>query len=354
MNFVNSDRGERFAFKCPELSDFATVLREKSSSQECKHSTLCTRKGDSEYRAFVKPENRGNYKLSVYGKLKFSTDRSFHLLVDYFITADEVEDQFSPFPQHFGVWGPNSLAIDFGFSRRIYKFDVLACRSGELYVKLPIYKFTRTKSVLAPAVTDKGDDSNKTNGGMFNNLSTLTQYAEGVVHIKARFPEDGFYSLSLLAQNHEITDDATTTFINVANFVVNCMRSSPVASPYPKCFPITQNYQCLLLEPLFRDLHVGQTYTFRLRSPILSKVKIESQAMVKIQVSDDEEDGPGGSKSEKGRPTEEEWIAEFTAKCVGSSVCIYGCPESSASLCALYIFNVTSAESDVETMSTHM
>ncbi|GFN88139.1 kyphoscoliosis peptidase [Plakobranchus ocellatus] len=456
---VTVSKGELFSFRSAgcRLSNMAAVLRGRESEAEYKQTVLCTRHGlGGDFRVFVKPSRCGNFRLSVYGQTSGAKEDSFHLLVDYYLKVEEVEgkdlergETFLPFPEHFGVWGANDLAPKVGFSRRIYKFDVLACRTGDLYLKLPISGFVRTKAVISPAVTAskpgmkairepvvkkdanvslisvhyKSSDGNEgdvakfgdqilINGGKKKagcrllvkskeDCSALAQYTENVVHIRSRFPERGFYSLSLFAQKSEAStvygssNGAVTKFSKVADFLVSCQRASPALSrrialgaasgPYPKIFPVAQNYQCLLLEPLARDLVLGVTVTFRIRSRLLVNVKVENEIMLPRKAykeaktqqikfawdkenlradDDDNDDDEHGNDNESdtdnarrngtfddddddddddGSKEGEMWCLDYTPTCPGAAVCIYGCghPEQGTSaFSALYMFQV--------------
>ncbi|XP_059153217.1 uncharacterized protein LOC131938988 [Physella acuta] len=314
----------------------AAILRGRNSNDVYKHSVLCTRGSDGGFQIIVKPKEKGEYKLSVFGRKINSGDASFYLLVNYFLSADEVEENFNPFPEHFGVWGANSMAGHCGFTPAIEKFDVLACRSGEIYMKLPVSRLVQTKSVVRPAQNEAGGDLYQSEAVC--NQSTLNQYSRGVVHVRTRLPKIGFYSLCLFAQYHDPVDNSTG-YVNVANFFINCQNSSLTPSPYPRTFPMTQCFECLLLEPLVGELLVNEQVRFVLKSPLLTKATIGREVMLKGQ----------------GDPDDDVWWLVYTPKCSGKQIFVYGSvEEDQSSLTAIYMFSVVGGEDDVVTVSTHM
>ncbi|RUS70574.1 hypothetical protein EGW08_021663 [Elysia chlorotica] len=432
--YVTVSRGELFSFRCKDgrLSNMAALLRDRDTEAEHKESVLCTRQGLSgDFRIFVKPPHCGSFRLSVYGQVRYAGE-SFHLLVDYYLRVEEVEgkdeergQRFLPFPEHFGVWGANDIAIQMGFSRRIFKFDVLACRTGDLYLKLPVSGSLKLKAVITPpaAVRSRDNSLKKINkkdnivsllgvtyrsdgceeesdvygqvistGGAKkagsrimmktkDECSTLTQCTENVVHIRGRFSGRGFYALSVFAQKSEPSRErkssspvTTSTFSKIADFLVSCQRASPSISrrkgvgeacgPFPKMFPVAQTYQCLLLEPLARDLTLGVTVTFRIRSSLLSKVKVENEAMLsretyrkrrqdnKVKRSDDkddyselDDDAEVDDNDDKGDGKDGDvWCLDYTPTSPGATLCIYGCGETEQgappAYSALYMFQV--------------
>ena len=424
--YVTVSRGELFTFRSRDgrLSNMAAVLRDRQTEADHRESVLCTRQGlNGDFQVFVKPSHCGTFRLSIYGQV-CDAGESFHLLVDYYLRVEEVEgkdeergERFLPFPEHFGVWGANDLALKMGFSRRIFKFDVLACRTGDLYLKLPVSSSLKLKAVItAPAASSSGDsslrkldkkenivsllgvtyrsdgyeeESDVTTSSMKKagsrimvktreECSTLTQCTENVVHIRGRFSGRGFYALSVFAQKYETsaesksTSPAASTFTKVADFLVSCQRPSPSISrrrgvgeacgPFPKMFPVAQTYQCLLLEPLARDLTLGVTVTFRIKSSLLAKVKVENEVMLSLETYKERKRRDSRAKGNDEKydvdfsevedevddkcddKEEDMWCLDYTPSCPGATLCIYGCGESEQgtppAYSALYMFQV--------------
>ena len=443
--YVTVSKGELFAFRSSDsrLSNMAAVLKDRQTETDYKESVLCTRQGlDPDFRIFVKPPHCGTFRLSVYGQIA-DAGESFHLMVDYYLRVEEVEgkdeekgETFLPFPEHFGVWGANEHAPKMGFSRRIFKFDVLACRTGDLYLKLPVSGSLRMKAVItAPVVSSGGegkryrmdkrddivsllgvtyksdgcdegsagscssqvivDNSLRTAGGKIlvktrDECSTLTQCTENVVHIRGRFSGRGFYALSVFAQKSESPQDPGFTtssagpahFTKIADFLVSCQRASPsiarrkcvgeASGPFPKMFPVAQTYQCLLLEPLARDLTLGVTVTFMIKSISLVKVKVENEMMLSLEAyrekkrqekkhkvknkfneterrGDDEEEDDSDIDDEGDNKNEDKedygvWCLDYTPRSPGATLCIYGYGRAEQgtppAYSALYMFQV--------------
>ncbi|GFR60353.1 kyphoscoliosis peptidase [Elysia marginata] len=428
--YVTVCRGELLSFRSNggQLSNIAAVLKDRNTEKEFKESVLCTRHGlEGDFRVFVKPPHCGTFRLSIYGQVRTGGD-SFHLLVDYYLRVEEVEgkdvergETFLPFPEHFGVWGATELAPQMGFSRRIFKFDVLACRTGDLYLKLPVTGSLRLKALItSPAALNGGDrqlqkldkrgDTVSLLGVTYrsdgceeeNNIvdkivkksgnrimvktrdecSTLTQCIDNVVHIRGRFSGRGFYALSVFAQKSEASQEsrppspASSSFTKIADFLVSCQKASPsiarrkgvgeASGPFPKMFPVAQTYQCLLLEPLARDLTLGVTVTFRIKSPLLVKVKVENEMMLTTDAykerkkRDKKNEANGRAHGEKEDNDYSEiddllddkschkedgvWCLDYTPSCPGASLCIYGYGPSEQGMppaySALYMFQV--------------
>ncbi|CAL1531383.1 unnamed protein product, partial [Lymnaea stagnalis] len=308
MAQVSVTKCETFSFRSEQLQNMAAVLRERTSGFKQKHCILCTRGGKNSFRVVVKPKVKGEFKLSVSGQARNAIDDSFHLLVNYYITVITVEQGFVPLPEHSGAWGASPQALGCGFSDRIFRFDVLACRSGEVYIKLPTTRFVSSRSSVT--LTREGVDREVTSdGGGHDGQMTLNQYTEGVVHIRARFSERGFHRLSLLAQRYDVTDDASSSYTNVADFLIHSQNTSMVTASFPKIFPTAQGYRCLLLEPLVGELALNEPVLIRLKSTLLTRVKVDGLSMRRESAGDRDSDV---------------WCLQYTPTCPGASVYIYG------------------------------
>ncbi|KAH9488185.1 hypothetical protein Btru_064872 [Bulinus truncatus] len=331
-------RNETFEFSAPLFVNMAAVLSDCSSGHVVHNTVLATRSGNSRYRIFVKPKCVGDYKFTVFGAKEDNRRTSFRTVVIYSLHVEEAENQFSPMPDLFGVWGPIRTAPQYGFTDSVFRYDVLTSRSGEICIKLPVNRFVQTKSVLKSGCGEAAD-------ALFSsNQSTLNQLYEGVVHIRARFPLKGFYSLSLQAPSHD--DDGGTegaVYATVANFFISCLTPSLICSGYPHSYPDAQNTQTLLLEPLSCDLVVNETVVFRLRSILLTSATVDGEEMVR-GTTDCPPDDDGGD--------EDTWRLKYTPTRVGVSVCIRGMVANEASVLTLYRFCVV--RDNIVTVSTHM
>ncbi|KAI8798543.1 kyphoscoliosis peptidase [Biomphalaria glabrata] len=326
---VTVKMGDTFEFTAPHFVNMAAVLSDVPSGNVLKNSILATRSGHFGYRIFVKPRHIGKYCLKIYGAKKCGDFRS---VMTYRLHAEQVDNEFVAMPELFGVWGASLNALQYGFTKAIFRFDILTCRSGEIYIKLPTTGFVQTKSILM-----FGSEDNITERAPQSNQSTLNQYTEGVVHIMAKLRQRGFYRLSLQAQKQESDGCENSAFSTVTELFIHSLKPSLGQAIYPRSYPVAQSYQTLLLEPLTGELEINKTTMFRVRSMLLTKAKVEGEVMVKTS----------GENCHEG----DTWSLEYTPKRVGVPVYIYGTVGLDASMHALYKFSVVI---DVDMTSTYM
>jgi hypothetical protein len=158
--------------------------------------------------------------------------------------------------------------------------------------------------------------SHATNEFPDGEIFTLVTGGKDFLNIKLRLPYAGYYKLELMFKRENSSDDL---YHGMANFLVECERSANHCMPFPKYYPLVQEYNCSLIEPLDGNLPANTLVKFKFKSSVVRKAIVGEEDM---------------------KQHGDEWSAKIRTPDAGCAVEIMGTNVDENTYWGLYTFDV--------------
>ena len=206
----------------------------------------------------VNPPIPGQYRLMIYGRVATrDTVDKFEKLIDYSINYNPneyYEHQSVLYPLQQVQYGASWYYRDFGFRSDAKRKPVYCSNTGHILLS---YRIKRgVEAVTDLYFSDSSDE--------LSNYTMAYTHKNGMLHIEARMPSTGFYKLSVRAKR---LGTETTTVWNVIESLIECTATNENLCPFPKYYSKALLENCMILEPLKRDLPANTIQRFRVFAP---------------------------------------------------------------------------------------
>lgn len=253
----------------------------------------------SEINIKVRPKSYGKYVLKLYGQTDKNTNTVI-MLMEYIIKSLCIPD-LKPFPQENGLWGIKLEAYDCGLCKGNY---VPAMQSVKKETEIRLQTTKRT-----PALVKLHSAQNNLIG---DEGYAFAESKKDVLIIKVRFPSTDYYKLTVylkpVVNGHDKYND-------MAIFMIDCTEPLVPCIPFPKTFSTTDEYNCKIIEPVYRQIPTCTKIRFRMKSNILQMAYVSGKRMEKVG---------------------DEWILDITFPDAGEKVSINGNDSQDGNLWSLF------------------
>lgn len=277
----------------------AVFLNTNNGNREEGGSVFVHRENTSEINIKVRPKSYGKYVLKLYGQTDKNTDTVI-MMMEYIIKSLCISD-LKPFPQENGLWGIKLEAYDCGLCKG-NSVPVLQSVKKETEIRLQTTKRT-------PAIVKLHSAQNNLNG---DEGYAFAESKNDVLIIKIRFPFTDYYKLTLYLKPVVNVNDK---FHAMAIFMLDCTEPAVPCIPFPKTFLDTNEFNCTIIEPVYRQIPAGTKIRFRMKSNILQMANISGKRMEKVG---------------------DEWIVDITSPNPGEAVNIMGNGCQDGNWCSLF------------------
>lgn len=200
--------------------------------------------------------------MKIYGHDN-SVAKDLPLLLQYTIKSDWIGD-IKPFPKNDGLWGFVCDTNNYGFKNNGADLvPVMYKVKGEAILCFPTHQIHK-RSVKLTSEDTMPDGAKCTLVGSDNHSFNVT----------LRLPFTGYYKLTIFSE----TD---SKHHKTGTFLIDCTEPANPCLPFPTTFEATQDYNCVLIEPLEGILPANSSVTCRFRSSIVVSATANGQVMTK-------------------------------------------------------------------------
>ncbi|KAK6195182.1 hypothetical protein SNE40_000659 [Patella caerulea] len=250
------------------VRDIACHLREKKTKKSVDNFVMCEKVDSETFTIHVRPASETRFILEIYALPWQANTPSFDLVAEFCIRCDEVGADTYPYPNRFGVWGAKPEIVEYGFMEDTFDHTSFESNDGNLSLSLNLCSEVITLMQLRSAESSRDMEE-----------YVFCSYTASAMKINARLPHVGYYELNLFAQK---PGDVEGKFDCIGHFLVRCTKEAENCLPFPIYYPGAADFNCMLMEPMYRFLPSDKEIKFRLVSSALKEVVIESSPMSKI------------------------------------------------------------------------
>ncbi|XP_052088560.1 kyphoscoliosis peptidase-like [Mytilus californianus] len=257
---VKADRKASISMESKQVTLTNVSVNLYGSSRElCNESVVIVKNNFSNYTITITPRKIGKYMLQIFG----TVDESQHVmpnLTEYLIECTSIEDEFMPYPEHSGFYGPSTDCKLRGFanSESISAFQI--CQNGEFE-----FLIKTNKTVKCSA------DIFETDGSRSSDFVMVEQSNDSVC-VKTRFVSKGYYKITLFSEL-----EGNDTYSEAMNILVLNKKAAKIATPFPQTYSSTNEYNCHLIEPLVRNIPSNSNVRFAMSSPVIQQLLIDGK-----------------------------------------------------------------------------
>ncbi|CAG2230507.1 unnamed protein product [Mytilus edulis] len=230
-----------------------------SSRKLCNESVVMIKDNFSKYTVIVRPKEIGKYTLKVFGTIDQSQN-VMPQLTEYLIESTSTEDEFVPYPEHNGFYGPSTdfKLRGFASSESISAFQI--CQNGEFELTMKTNKTFKCSA-----------DIFETDGSRSSDF-VMVEQSNSSVCVKARFVSKGYYKITLFSEF-----EGSDTYSEAMNILVLNKKAAKIPTPFPQTYSTTAEYNCHLIEPIARNIPSNSNVLFVMSSPVIQELLIDGK-----------------------------------------------------------------------------
>ncbi|XP_063405161.1 kyphoscoliosis peptidase-like [Mytilus trossulus] len=234
-----------------------------SSRKLCNESVVMIKDNFSKYTVIVRPKEIGKYTLKVFGTIDQSQN-VMPQLTEYMIECTSTEDEFVPYPEHNGFYGPSTdfKLRGFASSESISAFQI--CQNGEFELTMKTNKTFKCSA-----------DIFETDGSRSSDF-VMVEQSNSSVCVKARFVSKGYYKITLFSEF-----EGSDTYSVAMNILVLNKKAAKIPTPFPHTYSTTAEYNCHLIEPIARNIPSNSNVLFVMSSPVIQELLIDGKVYKK-------------------------------------------------------------------------
>ncbi|CAG2199189.1 unnamed protein product [Mytilus edulis] len=261
---VKVDRKASISMESKQISLTNVSVNLYGSSRElCNESVVIIKNNNSNYTITITPRKTGKYMLQIFG----TVDESQHVmpnLTEYSIECTSIENEFMPYPEHGGFYGPSNDCKLRGFanSESISAFQI--CQNGEFELTMKTNKTFKCSA-----------DIFETDGSRSSDF-VMVEQSNNSVCVRARFVSKGYYKITLFSEF-----EGSDTYSEAMNILVLNKKAPNIPTPFPQTYSTTVEYNCHLIEPLVRNIPSHSNVRFVMFSPVIQELLIDGKVYKK-------------------------------------------------------------------------
>ncbi|CAG2211195.1 unnamed protein product [Mytilus edulis] len=270
----------------------AFFLNTNNGNREEEGCVFAHKENTSEINIKVRPKSYGKYVLKLYGQTDKNTNAVI-MMMEYMIKSLCIPD-LKPFPLELEA------------------YDCGLCKGNSVPVLQSVKKETEIclqTTKRTPAIVKLHSAQNNLNG---DEGYAFAESKKDVLIIKVRFPFTDYYKLILYLKPVVNINDK---FHAMAIFMLDCTEPAVPCIPFPKTFLDTNEFNCTIIEPVYRQIPAGTKIRFSMKSNILQMANISGKRMEKVG---------------------DEWIVDITSPNPGETVNIMGNVCQDGNWCSLF------------------